>query len=134
MDNNSKFYADIQRILKYDRANNNGNFNPERACKEIGNRFASSYKNFGALPEGIAQYWLENKVLSSSDISQEPPEDTINWILDADDFLSAEKDKTYCFSKTDWEEIRELVNAEACDLDIDLLSDLMSIIVENGAL
>lgn len=134
MDNNSKFYADIQRILKYDRANNNGNFNPERACKEIGNRFASSYKNFGALPEGIAQYWLENKVLSSSDISQEPTEDTINWILDADDFLSAEKDKTYCFSKTDWEEIRELVNAEACDLDINLLSDLMSIIVENGAL
>lgn len=134
MDNNSKFYADIQRILKYDRANNNGNFNPERACKEIGNRFTSSYKNFGALPEGIAQYWLENKVLSSSDISQEPTEDTINWILDADDFLSAEKDKTYCFSKTDWEEIRELVNAEACDLDINLLSDLMSIIVENGAL
>lgn len=134
MDNNSKFYADIQRILKHDRANNNGNFNPERACKEIGNRFASSYKNFGALPEGIAQYWLENKVLSSSDISQEPTEDTINWILDADDFLSAEKDKTYCFSKTDWEEIRELVNAEACDLDINLLSDLMSIIVENGAL
>ena len=103
-------------------------------CKEIGNRFASSYKNFGALPEGISQYWLENKVLSSSDISQEPTEDTINWILDADDFLSAEKDKTYCFSKTDWEEIRELVNAEACDLDINLLSDLMSIIVENGAL
>jgi hypothetical protein len=34
MDNNSKFYADIQRILKYDRANNNGNFNPERACKK----------------------------------------------------------------------------------------------------
>lgn len=134
MDNNSKFYADIQRILKHDRANNNGNFNPERACKEIGNRFASSYKNFGALPEGIAQYWLENKVLSSSDINQEPTEDTINWILDADDFLSAEKDKTYCFSKTDWEEIRELVNAEACDLDINLLSDLMSIIVENGAL
>ena len=134
MDNNSKFYADIQRILKHDRANNNGNFNPERACKEIGNRFASSYKNFGALPEGIAQYWLENKVLSSSDISQEPTEDTINWILDADDFLSAEKDKTYCFSKTDWEEIRDLVNAEACDLDINLLSDLMSIIVENGAL
>ena len=134
MDNNSKFYADIQRILKYDRANNNGNFNPERACKEIGNRFASSYKNFGALPEGIAQYWLENKVLSSSDISKEPTEDTINWILDADDFLSAEKDKTYCFSKTDWEEIRDLVNAEACDLDINLLSDLMSIIVENGAL
>ena len=134
MDNNSKFYADIQRILKYDRANNNGNFNPERACKEIGNRFASSYKNFGALPEGISQYWLENKVLSSSDISQEPTEDTINWILDADDFLSAKKDKTYCFSKTDWEEIRELVNAEACDLDINLLSDLMSIIVENGAL
>ena len=134
MDNNSKFYADIQRILKYDRANNNGNFNPERACKEIGNRFASSCKNFGALPEGISQYWLENKVLSSSDISQEPTEDTINWILDADDFLSAEKDKTYCFSKTDWEEIRELVNAEACDLDINLLSDLMSIIVENGAL
>ena len=134
MDNNSKFYADIQRILKYDRANNNGNFNPERACKEIGNRFASSYKHYGAIPEGISQYWLENKVLSSSDISQEPTEDTINWILDADDFLSAEKDKTYCFSKTDWEEIRELVNAEACDLDINLLSDLMSIIVENGAL
>lgn len=134
MDNNSKFYADIQRILKYDRANNNGNFNPERACKEIGNRFTSSYKNFGALPEGIAQYWLENKVLSSSDISQEPTEDTINWILDADDFLSAEKDKTYCFSKIDWEGIRDLVNAEACDLDINLLSDLMSIIVENGAL
>ena len=86
------------------------------------------------MPEGISQYWLENKVLSSSDISQEPTEDTINWILDADDFLSAEKDKTYCFSKTDWEEIRELVNAEACDLDINLLSDLMSIIVENGAL
>ena len=134
MDNNSKFYADIQRILKHDRANNNGNFNPERACKEIGNRFASSYKNFGALPEGISQYWLENKVLSSSDISQEPTEDTINWILDADDFLSAEKDKAYSFSKKDWEEIRELVNAEACDLDINLLSDLMSIIVENGAL
>lgn len=134
MDNNSKFYADIQRILKYDRANNNGNFNPERACKEIAKRFSTSYKTFGALPEGISQYWLENKVLSSSDISKEPTEDTINWILDADDFLSAEKDKTYCFSKKDWEEIRELVNAEACDLDINLLSDLMSIIVENGAL
>ena len=134
MDNNSKFYADIQRILKYDRANNNGNFNPERACKEIAKRFSTSYKNFGSLPEGISQYWIDSILLNSKTPETEPTEETLNWILDADDFLSGEKEKKYCFSAKDWEEIRELVNAEACDLDIDLLSDLMSIIVENGAL
>lgn len=133
MDNNAKFYADIQRILKHDRANHGGNFNPERACKEIANLFQSSYKSFGALPEGISKYWMDSIVLASKDISKEPTEETLNWILDADEFLSCER-KSYCFSHKDWVEIRELVNAEACDLDIDLLSELMSIIVENGAL
>lgn len=134
MNDNQKLFADIQRIIKHDRADNNGVYNAERACNSVAKNFVNSYKNVQTLAESFADYWLNTKILKSTNIEAEPTPNNIEWLLEAADFLDGTLTESKQFSDLDWQEIRDFVNAEATELPIDLLSSYMTIIVDNGAL
>jgi hypothetical protein len=57
----------------------------------------------------------------------------IAWLSGIASLFSGEYDGTP-FSSEDWESLRESVSANAGDMDIDLLTEIMSLILEHDAL
>ena len=44
-----KFLSDIQKTIKFDRANNGGHYDAKRACTQIAKLFANNNRNLGAI-------------------------------------------------------------------------------------
>ncbi|MGI5174424.1 hypothetical protein H0R92_12615 [Treponema sp. OMZ 840] len=136
MDDIQKLYSDIKRIIKHDRAHNDGMYNGERASKAVADYFSSLYRELGNLPAEIAGYWLKRCIFSSQNPETEPSEKSISWLLNAADILNGtytgENDTD--FSQSDWKELREIINYEAEQLPIDTLTELMSILMSKNVL
>ncbi len=61
------------------------------------------------------------------------PDAAVTWLGDVCSvFLDEYEGST--LTKEDWIELRDIVNAEAGDFDIELLSRIMSLVLDNGAL
>ncbi len=139
MDTIEKFYADIKRTIKYDRANN-ANYDGIRASKEVAKLFVNQNRDIQELAQSIADYWLNNYILVSEDSNGEPSENAITWIgavfalLEGDFENSASEEEKTIFSQKDWKELCSLVNYEAQDLPLDLLTSLMASFTEHNAL
>ncbi len=140
MDIIEKFYADIDRIKKHDRLDNGGDYDPTRTCKTICKHFAQLNKDLSPLPESIADYWFETYIIKSTNIKAEPTEKNITWLgatlclLEGDFFHQANDTEKEALSFDDWKEICTLVNCEAEDLPIEVLSSLMSVFTEKKVL
>ncbi len=140
MDIIEKFYADVRRIIKIDRANNAGNYDGLRASKAVGKRFVSLYKDLGELPLAIVSYWENTYIVSSANPNDEPSEKNITWLaasialLDGEFFQSASDAEKMIFSQDDWKELCDIVNYEAENLPLDMLTALMSVFTEKKAL
>ena len=138
MDTIQKFYTDIRKAVKQARPEGKPD-KTEALCREISNRFSHLFAHLGSLPESIADYWLQNKIVKSAQPENEPSEQNLLWLVNAAEILNGsytdEADETDdTFSKQDWKELCELVTAEAEELPIDELTDLMSIFMSKNVL
>jgi len=130
-----KFLSDIQKIIKYDRANNGGHYDSKRACTQIAKLFSNNNRNLGSLSVSISDYWLNTYVLGSEDLENQPSEDNIQRIKAFQSFIDNEEDADFSIlTSDDWETLRDFVDDEAETLDLDSLQNMMSIILANGAL
>ncbi len=130
-----KFLSDIQKTIKYDRANNGGHYDAKRACTQIAKLFATNNRNLGSLAVSVGDYWLNTYILSSADLASEPSEENISKIKAFQSFCDSEEDADYSvLTADDWETLRDFVDDEAETLDLDSLQNMMSIILDNGAL
>ncbi len=140
MDIIEKFYADVKRITKYDRANNAGSYDGIRASKQISKHFTSLYKDLGELPFYISDYWEKTYIAPSVDPNNEPSEKNIIWLaaiialFEGDFFENASEAEKNALSKDDWKEICTLVNCEADDMPLEILTSLMSVFTEKKVL
>ena len=132
MDTIQKFYTDIRKAVKQARPEGKPD-KTEAVCREISKRFSHLFAHFGALPESIADYWLQNKIIKSAQPENEPSEQNLLWLVNAAEILNGSyTDDT--FTDQDWKELCELVTAEAEELPIDELTDLMSIFMSKNVL
>lgn len=130
-----KFLSDIQKTLKYDRANNGGHYDAKRACTQVSKLFSNNNRNLGNLAVSISDYWLNTYILASSDLANEPSEQNIEKLKAFQNFCDNAEDEDYsALSSDDWENLRDFVDDEAEDLDLDSLQNMMGLILQNGAL
>lgn len=140
MDTIQKFYADVQRIIKHDRSDNGGNYDGLRASKTVAKHFIALQRGLGELPCSIADYWEQTYILPSLKQDAEPTVANITWLAAALSLLdesfaeNATAEEKAAFSKKDWKELCDLVNCEAGELPIDLLTSLMAIFTEQKAI
>ncbi len=130
-----KFVSDIHKAVKYDRANNGGHYDGKRACQQIAKLFENNNRNIDSLARQISDYWLNTYIFGSENPSEEPSEENINRIKAFQSFIDNDTSEDFSvFSDDDWENLRDFVNFEAESLPLDALQNMMSIILDNGAL
>ncbi len=140
MDNIEKFYSDVKRIVKLDRAHNAGTYDGIRASKAVAKHFVSQYRDLGELPFCIADYWEQTYIQNTQKKDDEPSDVNVTWLaaamalLDGEFLQNASDQEKNAFSNKDWKELCNLVNYEAEDLPLDLLTSLMSVFTEKKVL
>lgn len=129
-----KFYADVQRCLKHERADNNGNYDGLRACRAVKKLFVSYFRGLENIAEPLAEYWEQTYILQSKNLEDEPQKSNIDWLANVIALINGELEADRNFPQKDWVEINNVVNAEAEDIPIDVLSSIMSTLVERKVL
>ena len=135
MNSIDKFLSDIQKTVKYDRANNGGHYDAKRACTQIAKLFANNNRHIDTLAVSISDYWLNTYILGSSDLENEPSEENIERIKAFQAFVDSDDSADFSvLTADDWETLRDFVDDEAENLDLDSLQNMMNLILQNGAL
>lgn len=135
MDNIQKLYSDIEKIKKHKR-NSSGTLDLNKVATQVSEMFQRNNRDFCDLPNSLAEYWVKTYVypqidLNANDLSQE----SVDKLCAMQAFLDNDiEDDTDCLTLDDWKQIAAFVNFEAEDMPIDLLSQMMSILVEKRAL
>lgn len=121
-----KFASDADRVLS--RALKPG-ATARAAATELSRLLASSVRGLEPLAEGFALIW-ERRFADS--LTPGNARAAVDWLVAAFAFLSDAFAPEMDFPDDDWEDIRELLSAEAEDLDMDTLTSMMTVIVERG--
>ena len=135
MDSIQKLYSDIEKIKKHNR-NSSGTLDLNKVATQVSEMFQRNNRDFCDLPNSLAEYWVKTYVypqidLNANDLSQE----SVDKLCAMQAFLDNDiADDTDCLTLDDWKQIAAFVNFEAEDMPIDLLSQMMSILVEKRAL
>lgn len=127
-----KFLSDVQKMLKHERQNNNGNVNYNKIGSDLRKLFERSTSCPGELPGSIFEYWEKQYIFGSADFSNEPSSESIQKLGAFLGFLDNSNEDEDLITQEDWNELKQLVNYEAEDLPIDILTELMSILVSKG--
>lgn len=133
MTNTDKFLADIKRIIKRNRSDNT-HYDGMECSRQVGNLFCSYHKDLGDLPSSIIQHWLTQYIEPSSELQEEPTREHQDWLADVLEFLAGEEGEFKSITHEDWVALRDLINYEAEDLPVEVLSSLMGVLLERGAL
>ena len=133
MNDIQKFQADINRIIKHDRADNGGVYDGVRASKTIAELFISSNKDSQGLAQSISELWL-SKITDSAKPDEEPTEANLSWLFDVQEFLDGTLSGDTVLTKADFSELRDLIDYEAEDLPVDMLTSMMNTIMDHDAL
>lgn len=134
MNKSEKLCADIRRIAKHERMEHSGNYNGIRVCEQAAAAFRNSISGLGDLPASIAAYWLETYIYPASCPDDLPDTARIDWLSSALELLDGDDSSAGCFTSDDWVAFRDMVNAEAEELPLPVLSSLMGMIMNHGAL
>jgi hypothetical protein len=129
-----KFEADIRRCIKHERAAHGGQCDALRVAQKIAETFCACCPECAALAEAIGAYWLRVYIKPAADLASEPSQEHIDWLVEMLAFLSGIDAGICVVPPEDWREIRELVSCEAGTLPLDLLSRLMSALLDKRAL
>ncbi len=133
MTNTDKFLADVKRIVKRNRSENSS-YDGKNCSSQVGQLFCSYHKNWGNLPGSITDYWMNTYIFSSSQMEEEPTREHQDWLADVLEFLAGEEGDFKSLSHEDWVALRDLINYEAEDLPVEVLSSLMGVLLERGVL
>lgn len=128
-----KFMADVQRALKHDRQEHGGKSDYNRLVSQIRSTFERSTVVQTSLADSVFEYWENEYIFRSADLSEEPTSENIEKLGGFLAFLENVDEYQECITDDDWNEIGPLVNYEAEDLPVDILQDLMKILVSHGA-
>lgn len=128
-----KFIADVDKVKKHNRQNNGTNSGYDKLSKDLRSLFERSTSCGGQLPGSIFEYWENQYVRNSADLTWEPGEENTNRLAAFLAFLENSSEYEELLTSEDWQELSELVNYEADDLPIDTLQELMAILVSKGA-
>jgi hypothetical protein len=123
-----KFYSDADRIVA--RAGAPGGTAQARLAGELSRHFLIWARDYGDIAADLAAYWTERYGASlATDAGRKA---AVEWFGSLLSLLSGSFAASMDFPDEDWEEIRNVISAEAESLDIDLLTTIMSVIVERG--
>jgi hypothetical protein len=123
-----KFYSDADRLVT--RASAPGAPDQGKLADELVRLFSIWTRDYGELGTAIADYWLGTyaQTLSGPGKGQA----AVEWLGAALSLISGSFTPEMDFPDDDWDEIREIISAEADTMDLDLLTSIMTIIVERG--
>lgn len=130
MDNIQKFNSDIEKIKKYNRSQSF--YDGQKACNEIAELFVRSNPSVKELAMAVSDYWMQAYINSSLDLKNEPSEKNVAKLSAMHALLQSDS-QTEELSENDWKELCSIVNAEAEDLPMDLLNELMSVFLDHQA-
>ena len=133
MTNTDKFFADIKRIIKRNRADG-ATYDALKCCRQVTELFSSYNKDLGDLPNSIGDYWFEQYIVPSSQLSEEPTPQHQDWLADVLELLAGEEGEFKSITPKDWIVLRDFVGFEAEELPMDVLSSLMGVLLEKGVL
>ena len=123
----------MQKTLKHDRQNNGGKSSYNRVKNDLHRLFERNAAAVGELADSVFEYWENEYIYKTTDLTWEPSEENQNRLAAYLAFLENSDEYQELISDSDWQELGRLVNFEAEDLDVDVLQDLMKLLVSKGA-
>ncbi len=123
MTNLDKFYSDMQKAVGLH--SRDGNW--KTLAGDLERNFLSWNRSHGVLAENLLTFWSERygRFLDSEE-ERVTAVDRLGALMA---LLDGGFDDSHTFADTDWDEIREIVSAEAETMDMDTLTNIMSVIV-----
>ena len=118
MNDCEKLIADAHRIIKHERAENADHYDGLKACSKIAD----------LLPRN------NPAIISIAEPQKEPSEENLDKLSAMQNFLEGIDDENQILSQQDWQELAQIIRFEAEDMPLELLSSMMSLIVEHDAL
>jgi len=128
-----KFMADVQRALKHDRQEHGGKSDYNRLVNQIRSTFERSTVVQTSLADSVFEYWENEYIFNSPDQTSEPSAENTEKLAAFLAFLNNNEEDREKITDHDWQELGELVNYEADDMDIMQLQELMKVLVDHGA-
>lgn len=135
MTETEKLITDLKKAVKFARSSD-GSLDYYKVNDDLASLFERASDSSKSLANAIFDYWEKEHVTSSEAFVQgnEPTEDNLRLLGAFNAFLNKSDELEELVSKDDWREIGVLVNYEAEDMDIGELTELMSVLVDHGAI
>ena len=133
MDSIQKLYSDIEKIKKHHRSNS-ATYNAQEVCSQVADLFTRNNRHLESLALSFSDYWMNTYILTSSNMEEEPTQDSIAKLAAFQSILEGNAEFTECLTQEDWKELCSLTNMEAEDIPIESLNDMMMIFVDRQAL
>lgn len=123
MTNLDKFYSDMQKTVGLHGRDGN----TDALAKELERTFLVWNKSHGTLAENLLAFWGERygRFLDTEEARMTAVE-RLGALMA---LLGGDFDETHKFPEADWDEIRDIVSAEAETMNMDTLTGIMSVIV-----
>lgn len=128
-----KFFADVERIKKRERAEHSS-YDSSRVVESVIELFVSNNRDMTSLASSFADYWQKTYIAPSSQSEEEPTRENIDRLAAMQSLLDGETFATEILNAKDWRELSSLVNFEAEDIPMDMLEKMMMIFVDKQAL
>lgn len=123
-----KFFSDTDKILK--QASKPGFMSSKTLARELSRNFQLWTRDYGSLGEALVDYWT---ITYGENLeSYEAQQTAALWLAYALSLLNDSFSSEMDFTDTDWEAIREIISSEAGNMEMTLLSSLLTVIVERG--
>ena len=123
-----KFYSDADKLVA--RASVPGSLAAGKLASELNRMFLIWTRDFATIGPALADYW-SSRYQGTLD-TETGRTAAIEWLASAVSLLAGCFTPEMDFPDEDWNEIRDIISAEADTLDMELVMSLMSIIVERG--
>jgi len=129
-----KFVSDVAKLKKMDRHEHNNTIDYNRLSNPLADLFAKSSQVDKSFANTIFDYWEKTYIWNQSDLSEAPSDADVSKLAAFLAFLNNSDENAELVTGSDWKTLAELTNYEAEDMDIEKLTELMSILVDHHAL
>ena len=129
-----KFRSDAIKIIRHEHAENNGRYNPEKACSSIQNLFERNCLVTKSIARAIIFHWRDKYIDHSPEPQNEPTQENLDKLCAFLSFLNGADEGEEILSEDDLQELSDAINDEAETMPLDQLQSLMGKLVERGVL